>query len=72
MTCYDPVKDTSCMCLLVMSHAGNSARGTSFKNILKSLAERHQQLMAYTLHYNTSFASVTVQVYIAIYNYYYS
>ena len=38
----------------------NRARGTSFKNILKTLAEHHQRLMSYNLNFNALFASVTV------------
>ena len=40
----------------------NAARRSSFKNILKSLAEHHQRLMAYNLYYNSSFASVSVSI----------
>lgn len=35
-----------------------AARGTSYKNILKTLTQHHQRLMAYNLHYDGSFASV--------------
>ena len=38
----------------------NAAHGTSFKNILKTLTQHHQRLMAYNLHYNSLFATVTV------------
>ena len=37
-----------------------AARGTSFKNILKTLSEHHQRLVAFNLHYDDWFASVTV------------
>lgn len=36
-----------------------AARGTSFKNILKTLTHHHQRLMAYNLHFDGTFASVT-------------
>ena len=38
----------------------SAARGTSFKNILKTLAQHHQRLMSYNLSYNSVFASVKV------------
>ena len=36
-----------------------AARGTSFKNILKTLTLHHQRLVTYNLHFDGSFASVT-------------
>lgn len=36
------------------------AKGSSFKNILKTMSQHHQRLMAYSLHYDDSFASVRV------------
>lgn len=38
----------------------NAARATSFKNILKTLTVHHQRLMAFTLHFDSLFESVTV------------
>lgn len=38
----------------------HAARGTSFKNILKTLAQHHQRLMCYNLCYNKLFASVSI------------
>ena len=40
----------------------DAAKGTSFKNILKTLTEHHQRMMAFDLHYNSLFASVTVSI----------
>ena len=37
-----------------------ASRGTSFKNILKTLTEHHQRLMAHAMYYNSEFATVTV------------
>jgi hypothetical protein len=38
----------------------NAAKGTSFKNILKTLSHHHQRLMAYNLHFNSLFAAIDI------------
>ena len=38
----------------------NAAKGTSFKNIVKTLSHHHQRLMAYNLHFNSLFAAVDI------------
>lgn len=38
----------------------NVAKRTSFKNIMKTLTEHHQRLLAFNLHYDNQFAAVTV------------
>ncbi len=36
----------------------NAARATSFRNILKTITEHHQRLIAFSLQYDKKFASV--------------
>lgn len=38
----------------------HAARGSNFRNILKSLTEHHQRQLAFSLHYDQSFASAEV------------
>jgi hypothetical protein len=37
-----------------------AAKGKGFRNILKTLSEHHQRLMAFEQHYNPSFGTVTM------------